>query len=121
MSECENIRDPFGADERFVIGGGDTVGTMCKCKIDNLLRRYGLFLAMNVWIFSDLRNFPILAKRAFEIATEIAETEDVIAWVKMIERFLFVRIQGETANGTIRDLQLAVYNATATADTCMAF
>ncbi len=121
MSECEDVGDPFGADERFVIGGGDAVGAMRKGKIDNLLRRYGLFLAMNAWIFSDLRNFPILAKRAFEIAAEIAETEDVIAWVKMIERLLFVGIQREAANGTVRDLQFAVYDATAATDACMAF
>ena len=117
----ENIRDPFRTDERFVVGGGDAVGAMRKCQIDNLLCRYGLFLPMDVWIFSDLRNLPILAECAFEIATEIAEAEDVIAWMKMIERFLFVGIQGEAANGAVGDLQYAVHDATAAADACMAF
>ena len=117
----ENIRDPFRTDERFVVGGGNAVGAMRKCQIDNLLRRYRLFLPMNVWIFSDLRNLPILAERTFEVATKIAEAEDVIAWMKMIERFLFVGIQSEAANGTIRDLQFAVYDAATTANACLAF
>ena len=117
----EDIRDPFGTDERFVVGGGDAVGAMRKCQIDNLLCRYGLFLSMDARIFSNLRNLPILAECAFEIAAEIAEAEDVIAWMKMIERFLFVGIQGEAADGTIRDLQFAVYDAATAADACLAF
>ena len=76
---------------------------------------------MDARIFSDLRNLPILAECAFEIAAEIAEAEDVIAWMKMIERFLFVGIQGEAANGAVGDLQFAIYDATATANACMAF
>ena len=121
MSECEDVGDPFRTDERFVIGGGNAVGAMCKCKIDNLLRRYRLFLPVRCFIFSNLRNLPILAEGAFEIAAEIAKAEDEFAWMEMIERLLFVRIQREAANGAIGDLQLAVDDAAAAADARVAF
>ena len=121
MGEREDVGNPFRADERLIICGGDAVGAMCKCKIDNLLRRYRLFFSIRCFIFPDLRNFPILAERAFEIATEIAEAEDEFAWMEMIERLLFIRIQCEATNSTVRDLQFAVYDATAATDACVAF
>ena len=121
MGEREDVGNPFRADQWFVVCGGDAVGAMCKCKVDNLLRRYRLFLSVRCFIFSNLRNFPILAEGAFEIAAEIAKAEDEFAWMEMIERLLFIRIQCEAANGTVRDLQFAIYDATAATDACVAF
>ena len=54
MGELEDVGDPFGADERFVVGGGDAVGAMRKSQIDNLLRRDRLFSSVRLRIFSDL-------------------------------------------------------------------
>ena len=54
MGELEDVGDPFGADERFVVGGGDAVGAMRNGKIDNLLRCYGLFPSVRLRFFSDL-------------------------------------------------------------------
>src|SRR5262249_29167967 len=57
------------------------------------------------------RDVPVLTELACEVAARGAERQDARAWIEMMERFLFDRIDAETARAAVGGQHHAVADA----------
>ena len=88
----------FSEDERIVVGEGDASAASLPGRFGNGL---GLCLRAEPFDFAGLRDIPVLAELAAEIAASCAEAKDRASRKKMIQGLLLDGIDAETCGAAV--------------------
>ena len=86
-------------DDRVVVGERDAAAAVIDCRLRDRFRRRLVGQPIHVL---GLRDVPVLAELAREVAARGAEREDGAAGVEMVERLLLDRVDAETGRSAIR-------------------